>query len=112
MIEREQVQIQVAASGLSNTIFDFTWKARNDKTMILDLCASLDSIACASPSGGMLVFFPSYGLMRQYIEEWKRSKYLTVTGLDKLHFAGSNKRIFFESTDNNKNKQIVKDYYA
>jgi hypothetical protein len=62
VISPDQVLISILKKGLDGQCFDFSYKNRESLPMILDLGKTIAHIANVTP-GGMLVFFPSYGLL-------------------------------------------------
>ena len=72
MISPDQVLISILKKGVNGQCFDFSYKNRESLPMILDLGQTIAQIAKLTP-GGMLVFFPSYGLLEQCFELWEQN---------------------------------------
>ena len=70
--------------------------------MIADLGRTIARVAALTP-GGMLVFFPSYGLMEQCFDVWERNG---VTPL-----IAREKRLFKEPKDPKEYQLIIQKYY-
>ena len=70
--------------------------------MIVDLGKTIARVASITP-GGMLVFFPSYGLMDQCFEIWERN-YVTP-------LIASQKCLFREPKDPKEYQLIIQKYY-
>ncbi len=52
---------------------------------------------CSHVTGGILVFFSSYSLMRQYLEVWTDLKIIdTMTSLKKVFVESSEQEVFKE----------------
>jgi len=62
VINPEQVLISILKKGTDNQCFDFSYKNRDSVPMNIDLGKTILRIASITP-GGMLIFFPSYGLL-------------------------------------------------
>lgn len=58
--------------------------------MATDLAHSIAQISKITP-GGMLIFFPSFGLLQQSFEFWEKN--------DQLKLISENKKIFKEPKD-------------
>ena len=71
VISSDQVLISILKKGIDECSFDFSYKNRDSLPMMLDLGKTLAHIAKLTP-GGMLVFFPSYGLLEHCFELWER----------------------------------------
>lgn len=64
--------------------------------MIADLGHTIADI-CSHVTGGILVFFSSYSLMRQYLEVWTDLKIIdTMTSLKKVLVESSEQEVFKE----------------
>lgn len=55
-------------------------------------------------AGGILVFFPSYFMMQQYISYWNDKKLMTKLKVD------SNKKCYYEAKDNKEFEEQIKYY--
>jgi regulator of telomere elongation helicase 1 len=75
VISPDQVLISILKKGVDGQCFDFSYKNRESLPMILDLGKTVAQVAKMTP-GGMLVFFPSYGLLEQCFELWEHNKIL------------------------------------
>ena len=71
----EQVLISILKKGTDGQCFDFSYKNRESLPMIIDLGKTIAEVARMTP-GGMLVFFPSYGLLEQCFELWDKNSIL------------------------------------
>jgi regulator of telomere elongation helicase 1 len=69
IIKPHQVHIQVVGRGLNNKNLKSTYERRDDKEYLDELGHSLVELAKIIP-GGMLIFFPSYGIMNKCTESW------------------------------------------
>ena len=57
------------ASGVMNSQFDFSYRNRENDAMFVDLGQSLVQMQKITP-GGILIFFPSYLLMKKCYDQW------------------------------------------
>ncbi len=69
MIKSQQVLACVLQRGVQNIDFNFEFSNRNNKQMIIDLGETIVEI-CTKVKGGILIFFPSYLLLKDYKEIW------------------------------------------
>jgi hypothetical protein len=69
IIDDDQVHVRVIGHGVSGTLLNSSYNRREDGTYIAELGNTLVSLAKIVP-GGMLVFFPSYGVMETCVERW------------------------------------------
>jgi len=72
VINKEQVQVNILGRRMDGTPFKFNFENRQNEDMVREAGKSLNRISQFTP-GGVLVFFPSYGLMKDYVKEWKRA---------------------------------------
>lgn len=70
--------------------------------MIVDLGKTIARVASITP-GGMLVFFPSYGLMEQSFDVWEKN------GITNM--IASQKRVFKEPKDPKEYQLVIQKYY-
>jgi chromosome transmission fidelity protein 1 len=59
----------ILEAGLKSSKMNFTYQNRNNKDVIVDLGLTIADI-CSHVKGGILVFFSSYSLMKEYSEIW------------------------------------------
>lgn len=69
IIGDDQVHVRVVGHGVSGKLLNSSYNQREDGTYISELGNTLVSLANIVPAG-MLVFFPSYGVMETCIERW------------------------------------------
>lgn len=69
IIGDDQVHVRVVGHGVSGKLLNSSYNRREDGTYVSELGNTLVSFAKIVP-GGMLVFFPSYGVMETCIERW------------------------------------------
>ena len=67
VIKNEQVFISIMKQGVNENQFSFTFQNKDNTDMVDDLAYSIATVAKTVP-GGILVFFPSYGLMNKCYE--------------------------------------------
>eukprot|EP00889_Picochlorum_renovo_P005649 jgi/Picre1/32679/NNA_008025.t1 len=70
VIDQSQVWVGVVSKGPQGTVLNSSYKTRNDTKYIQDLGNAIVNYTRMIPDG-LLVFFPSYSVMRQSIEAWK-----------------------------------------
>lgn len=75
VINSDQVLISILKKGTENQCFDFSYKNRDSVPMNIDLGKTIARISRITP-GGMLVFFPSYGLLEQCFDLWGKQEIL------------------------------------
>lgn len=69
IVKKNQIHVRVVGRGVSKKELKSTYDRRNDKEYLFELGNTLCAMAKIIP-GGMLVFFPSYGVMDKCIESW------------------------------------------
>eukprot|EP00978_Attheya_sp_CCMP212_P014617 scaffold37345_cov53-Attheya_sp.AAC.1 len=69
IIQSDQVHVRVVGKGVSGKLLKSTYDRRNDVEYLTELGNTIISLARVTP-GGMLIFFPSYGVMDTYVERW------------------------------------------
>jgi len=69
VIKKEQVQVKIMERRMNGAPFIFNLYNRQNEDMVREVGTSLNKISQITP-GGVLVFFPSYGLMNDYVKEW------------------------------------------
>ncbi|CAI2381893.1 unnamed protein product [Moneuplotes crassus] len=72
VIQKQQVQVSILKNG-PNTRFNFKYENRKSTEMMLDLLNVITDICRVTP-GGVLVFFPSYQLMKSVIKICEEQK--------------------------------------
>ena len=70
VIDKSQVWVGVVPKGPQGVTLNSSYKTRNDENYVQDLGNAIVNFARLIPDG-ILVFFPSYGVMRKSIEAWK-----------------------------------------
>lgn len=73
VIDKSQVWVGVVTKGPQGTALNSSYKTRRDENYIQDLGNAIVNFARMIPDG-LLVFFPSYGVMRSCIDSWKNSR--------------------------------------
>jgi chromosome transmission fidelity protein 1 len=86
--------------------FDFTFEKRNSSIMITELGNYVFGLARTVPDG-LVVFFPSYAYLELVVKNWKIPKPDKGSIWDGLK---AQKPIFFESKENLKVDDILKEY--
>lgn len=71
MITNSQVSICVVPKGPGGHKLSSSYANRNSSDSVADMGNAIVSFCSVVPDG-VLVFFPSYGVMQQCIEAWKR----------------------------------------
>lgn len=110
VIAAEQVSINILtrgpkqASGLPESIFNFSYQNRDNDNVFVDVGRSVRRIAEVTP-GGILCFFPSYRLMEKCHELWMGSS--VVSDIEKL----TGKKVFMEPKDPSKYQATMERYY-
>ena len=69
IIGKDQISVRVIGKGVSGKALTSTYNRRNDIDYITELGNTIISLARVIP-GGVLIFFPSYGVMETCIEKW------------------------------------------
>lgn len=69
IISSDQIHVRVMGRGVSQKLLTSSYERRQDTEYYTELGNTLASISKVVP-GGMLVFFPSYGVMETAIERW------------------------------------------
>lgn len=69
IIANHQIHVRVIGHGVSGKLLNSSYNRRDDAEYLAELGNTLASLAKIVP-GGMLVFFPSYGVMEACIERW------------------------------------------
>lgn len=73
VIDSSQVWVGVVSKGPQGTALNSSYRTRRDESYIQDLGNSIVNFARMIPDG-LLVFFPSYTVMRSCIEAWKATR--------------------------------------
>ena len=103
---------QLLFCGLNASIFDkkinFTFNYENRaKDEIKKEIGLILLEFCKVTPGGILIFFCSYSLMSEYIDNWKK-KENNKSIYDEI---AQYKKIFIDKRDEEKNKKLLEDYY-
>ena len=69
IIESDQVHVRVVGRGVSGKLLSSSYERRQDGEYYSELGTTLASLSRVIPAG-MLIFFPSYGVMETCIERW------------------------------------------
>lgn len=69
IIASDQIHVRVMGRGVSQKLLTSSYERRQETEYYLELGNTLASLSRVIP-GGMLVFFPSYGVMETSIEKW------------------------------------------
>eukprot|EP00934_Nitzschia_sp_Nitz4_P001171 Nitzschia sp. Nitz4//scaffold2_size372955//57610//61680//NITZ4_000371-RA/size372955-snap-gene-0.9-mRNA-1//1//CDS//3329546620//1171//frame0 len=69
IIPDDQIHVRVVGKGVSNQVLTSSYQRRQDSEYYTEMINTLVSLAKVIP-GGMLVFFPSYGVMEASMERW------------------------------------------
>jgi regulator of telomere elongation helicase 1 len=69
IIPDDQIHVRVIGKGVSNKILSSAYERRQDDDYYTELGNTIISLGKIIP-GGMLVFFPSYGVMETSFEKW------------------------------------------
>jgi regulator of telomere elongation helicase 1 len=69
IIENEQIHVRVVAKGVTGKLLNSSFERRKDAEYYIELGNTLVRLAEVVPAG-MLVFFPSYGVMETCLERW------------------------------------------
>jgi len=69
IISPHQIYVRVMGRGVSNKELTSSYERRQNNEYYIELGNTLASLSCVVPCG-MLVFFPSYGVMETSIERW------------------------------------------
>jgi regulator of telomere elongation helicase 1 len=69
IIPHEQIHVRVVGKGVSGKLLSSSYERRQDAEYYTELGNTLVSLAKVIP-GGMLIFFPSYGVMESCMERW------------------------------------------
>ena len=69
IIGNDQISVRVLGKGVSGKVLSSTYNRRDNLEYILELGNTIISLSRVIP-GGILIFFPSYGLMETCIEKW------------------------------------------
>lgn len=79
IVSSNQIHVRVVGKGVSGKVLNSSYGNRDDPKYVEELGNTLVSLSRVVP-GGMLVFFPSYGVMENCVERWggplsSRSRY-------------------------------------
>jgi regulator of telomere elongation helicase 1 len=69
IIGKDQISVRVISKGVSGKALTSTYNRRDDIEYITELGNTIISLTRVIP-GGVLIFFPSYGVMETCIERW------------------------------------------
>jgi len=69
IIRNDQIHVRIIGRGVSGRELTSSYQRRQDADYYTELGSTLASLAKVTPAG-MLVFFPSYGVMEASLEKW------------------------------------------
>jgi regulator of telomere elongation helicase 1 len=69
IVTKDQILVRVLGKGVSGKALTSTYNRRDDIDYITELGNTIISLTKVIP-GGVLIFFPSYGVMETCIEKW------------------------------------------
>ena len=69
IIPNDQIHVRVVGKGVSGKLLTSSYERRQDEEYYTELGNTLVSLGKIVP-GGMLIFFPSYGVMETCLEKW------------------------------------------
>lgn len=69
IIPEDQIHVRVVGKGVSNKLLSSSYENRQNDEYYTELGNTLISLGKIIP-GGMLIFFPSYGVMETCLEKW------------------------------------------
>lgn len=69
IIEDDQIHVRVIGKGVSGQLLSSSYERRQNADYYKELGNTLVSLSKVVP-GGMLIFFPSYGVMQSCLEHW------------------------------------------
>ena len=107
VIQESQVFIQVLNKGPLGNRLCSSYQNRGSMEYVLDLGNSIHSF-CKSVKEGVLVFFPSYGVMQQCIDTWKKVQ----NGQSVWDNLSKIKELVVEPKGKNEFQQAIDRYYA
>jgi Rad3-related DNA helicase len=81
---RTQVFAAILTSGPRDIRLNSSYANRNNRAYILDLGSALINIARLSPRG-MLIFFPSYAVLAQFVEIWQTCSFSNAGQSEAAH---------------------------
>ena len=71
VIDKQQVQVNILETRMNGELFKFNFHNRKNADMVREVGRCLDKLSQITP-GGVLVFFPSHGLLNNFVYTWKR----------------------------------------
>jgi regulator of telomere elongation helicase 1 len=69
IVQDDQIHVRVVGNGVSGKVLSSSYERRQDNEYYTELGNTLVALSRVIP-GGMLIFFPSYGVMQTCIERW------------------------------------------
>lgn len=69
IIKDDQVHVRVVGKGVTGKLLSSSYERRQDREYYTELGNTLVSLSRVIPAG-MLIFFPSYGVMQTCVEKW------------------------------------------
>lgn len=82
VIKEEQIYVSVLSNGYDGEILNCSYDNRNNPAYIGSLGRTLCNL-CRIIPGGVLLFFPSYAVMRNFVEAWTSNGTMTSLALVK-----------------------------
>ncbi|EFC43746.1 predicted protein, partial [Naegleria gruberi] len=106
VVNREQICVMAAQCGPGGTKLNSSFTNRASEPYLREVGTTLLNLSKVVPDG-LLVFFPSYTLMDQCIEIWKKSNGGAKSTWDSVT---QNKTIITEPKESSKLNQVIREY--
>lgn len=108
VIGKEQIRVSILKRGPSGDEISSEYKRRNDPTSKIEVGKVIIKVVKNTPDG-VLVFFPSYSMMQECVNEWKVRRNNHPSILDSI---GNYKQIVYEPKDRREMQREMERYYA
>ncbi|XP_014223944.1 regulator of telomere elongation helicase 1 homolog [Trichogramma pretiosum] len=102
IVSEKQICVGVVATGHDGYTLNSSYNTRNDPNYIASLGETIKILSCILPHG-LLIFFPSYPIMKKCQEEWQR--------MGKWSQIENAKAIFVEPQSKHGFNSLMNDYY-
>ncbi|XP_011502066.1 PREDICTED: regulator of telomere elongation helicase 1 homolog [Ceratosolen solmsi marchali] len=102
IITEKQIYVGIVSTGYNGYCLNSSYNTRNDPKYIASLGETIKILSCILPHG-LLVFFPSYPILKNCQEQWQSTGIWTQIE--------SYKPIFVEAQSNEIFNNIIKEYY-
>ena len=99
IINHNQIMVRVVGKGVSGKALTSTYNRRDDIEYITELANTIISLTRVIPDG-VLIFFPSYGVMESCIEKWGGPS----SSRSRNQSYGNNKNNFFQARKRKSNQ--------